>query len=271
MIAGCAPPPVKTMPLSEADRKFAQLCREELKYPVVVQKLSQTVWIYLPIEDDIFSFRATDDGPKMSSQATAGFTIQYLDVSFADGKFIVRYDINKVKVYEKDLGYKSNYSEKYQEKQRSLLTAIFRAYADVPTTDVPPFFVLAIADIKSGIETKTIFYFPDFKRAMSDQSFYEEFTRRTVSDDPKGKADIIGDREGRHLTIREVTWPEFLSKQIQYRIRVKYQYSSFKPGENAEQEITDIVAQVTQAYDFNNYSGIVFEDLNTGTKTEAGR
>lgn len=207
----------------------------------------------------------------MSTQATEAYAIQYLDVNFAGQKFLVQYDIGKIKKYTKDPGYTSTYSDKYQEKQRNLLTSVFRAYADVPTEQVPQFFVLVIADITKGLETKTIFHFGDFKRAMSDQSFYEEFTRRTVSDEPKGNTTIIGDSEGRHLEITEVTWPEFLSKQIQYRIRVKYQYSSFPPGPNTPQEIADIAAAVTGAYNFTEYSGIVLEDLNAGTKTAVGR
>ncbi len=270
-LAGCANPPAAAVSLSQADEKFAALCRDEMKYPVVIKRAPNTVWIYLPMEENIFDFKASPKGPKMSTQATEGFAIQYLDVNFAEEKFLVQYDINKIKKYTKDLGYASNYSGKYQEKQRNLLTTIFRAYADVPTEQVPPFFVLVIADITKGLETTTIFNFGDFKRAMSDQSFYEEFTRRTVSDEPKGNTNIIGDTDGRHLEITEVTWPEFLSKQIQYRIRMKYQYSSFPPGPNTPQEIADIAAAVTGAYNFTDYSVIVLEDLDAGTKTTVGR
>lgn len=263
--------PEQPVSLSQADEKFSALCRDELKYPVAVKRAPNTVWIYLPMEESIFDFKASDKGPQMSTQAAEGFAIQYLDVNFTDQKFLVQYDISKIKKYTKDPGYTSNYSDTYQEKQRNLLTAIFRAYADVATEQVPQFFVLVIADIAAGLEVKTVFNFGDFKRAMSDQSFYEEFTRRTVSDEPKGNSNIIGDMAGRHLAVTEVTWPEFLSKQILYRIRVKYQYSSFPPGPNTPQEIADIAAAVTGAYNFTGYSGIILEDLNAGTKTAVNR
>ena len=79
------------------------------------------------------------------------------------------------------------------------------------------------------------------------------------------------ERKGENLEIAEVTWPEFLSKQILYRIRVKYQYSSFPPGPDTPQEIADIASAVTEAYKFTDYSGVVLEDLNAGTKTAVDR
>jgi len=272
VIVGCSklsPPPVQT--LSEAEKKFNQICQEEYNFTPVVFRLTNTVWIYIPLEQNIFEFKVSDKGPSSSTQASKSFAINYLEGQFANGQFMIQYDIGAVKKYAKDPGYSTSYTEEFQKKQRGILTAVFRAYAELPTDKrspdmAPDFFVLVIADIKTGLETKTIFYFPDFKRAMTDQFFYEEFTRRTVSDDPIGQNHIIDDRNGAHLNPTEITLPEFLAKQIVFRIRYKFQRSDFPPDGDIREEITKIISETLANYNFRDSESIELEDLTTGEK-----
>lgn len=276
LITGCGQPVPPVTTVSAAHEKFLKICREEFTYPVVTREAGLptgqaggTFWIYLPLEEDIFDFKATAKGPQGSSRSVSTSSIQFLEVDFKNERFEIRYDISPGRKYDKDPGYTSGYTENFQRKQQNLLTAIFRAYGEVePPDKAPEFFVLVMADIRKGLETATLFHFPDFKRAMLDQSFYEEFIRRTVSEEPKGHAKIVGDRQGRHLKFAAVTWPEFLSKQIQYRIRLKYQYSSFPPGPDAREEILQIAREVLDLYGFKDFQSILLEDLGTGEMVE---
>lgn len=274
LAAGCSKlelPPITT--LSAAEKRFNHICQEEYNFTPVTFRLRNTVWIYIPLEKDIFAFKASDQGPSNSTEASKSFAINYLDGSFTDATFRVQYDIGPVKKYAKDPGYTTVYSDQFQERQRAILTAIFRAYGELPTDKrspdrAPDFFVLVIADIKTGLETKTIFYFPDFKRAMTDQFFYEEFTRRTVSDDPVGDTAIIGDTAGKHLRPKDIVMGEFLAKQIIFRIRYKFQRSDFPPEGNVNDELLGIIRETAKSYGFTDYRGSVLTNLLTGESQE---
>lgn len=275
LTAGCSklnsPPPVTT--LTEAEKKFNRICQEDYNFTPVVFRLTNTVWIYIPLEQNIFEFKVSDKGPSSSAEASKSFAINYLEGTFTDRMFDIHYDIGPVKKYAKDPGYSSAYSEEFQKRQRGILTAIYRSYSELPLDKrspdhAPDFFVVVIADIKTGLETQTLFYFPDFKRAMTDTFFYEEFTRRTVSEDPTGDAAILGDTAGRHLKPYEVTFPDFLAKQALFRIRYKFQRSDFPPQGNVNDTIAGVVTETVKNYEFTDYAGIKTEDLLRGESKE---
>ncbi len=255
--------------LSQAEEKFITICQEEYNFTPVVFRLPNTMWIYIPLAQNIFEFKASDKGPSSSAEASKSFAIHYLDGKFKDSQFVIQYDIGPVKKYAKDPGYSSSYTEEFQTKQRGILTAVYRAYGGLPADrespeKAPDFFVLVMADIKTGLETTTLFYFPDFRRAMSDNFFYEEFTRRTISEEPTGHTNILGDTTGRHLDPQEINFPEFLAKQIVFRIRYKFQRSDFPPEGQIADEIAAIVQETVGNYGFKDFDGVRLENLLSG-------
>lgn len=262
-VIGCSKTPAPPPPsLSEAHEKFLKLCQEEYDLAIVTQSPNNTIWIYLPLEENLFAFVANDKGPQLSRESSRTPAINFLDGQFEEGTFKIQFDISLSQKYAKSYGYTTGYSKSYSTKQRNILTALSRSYFEVEE-DAPDFVVLVIADITRGIETKMVFYFPDLKRAMVDSSFYEEYTRRLVVEDTTGHTDIIDDRTGRHLDFQEITWPIFLTKQILYRIRVKYQRSGFPPSDDTRKELLTIVARVVEAYDFTDFKSVELYDLES--------
>ena len=277
-----APAPTQSL----AQEAFVKICKEEFHYPVVVKTVGHTVWIYLPIEEDIFSLKANDEKPSESSQKKRAFSVEYLDGHFDDRTFRLEYDILPVTKPMKGYGYQNAASEKYSRKKNNILTAISRTYFDLgeepggPDSlnaehetgrqDVnkahaggekpPDFFVIVITDIVNGIETEEIFYLKDFKRYMSQEMPHEEYSKRYLSE-IKGDKSAIGDRAGNHLDYKEVTWPEFLIKQIIRRISFKYQTSDFQPTENTEMEIVRIVGEAVKAYSFEDFTAVQLHNL----------
>ncbi len=291
-----SPPPLKT--LTEAQQYLLKISKEEDNLDVKLFPLDNTVWIYIPFEKPLFDIKVSPDGPKTSRQSTTTLNINFLDAQFKDKTFYVQYDISKLKKYDQDFGYSSTYTEDYQKANRNILTAIFRAYSEVeklPDSDefvekvpgdidhpdytqnvshknlvhsyiktqkVPDFFVIVIADITKGMETQMIVHFEDLRRGMMDASFQEEYSKRAVIENPIGLTKIIGDKEGRHLDLQEMTWEEFLSNQIVYRIKYKYQRSSFPPSEDSKNEILNIIKETLGAYLFQNFQSVAIHDLN---------
>jgi len=189
------------------------------------------------------------------------------------------------------------YTDAFTKNRQALLTALARAYGDVeshegkagmyeriagdvdydgeeknlkhkklvqgyvPTAKVPDFYVIVLADIVTGLEVRTYIYLKDLLRGMTDLSFSEEYTRRLITDDPTGQTSIINDKTGRHLKTFDLTWPEFLTKQIVTRIKFKYAQSDFPPSDDTESEILKITAQTLNGYSFDEFSNVELTDL----------
>jgi len=277
-----------TMP--QAAQKFRGICKEELHINPVIKQIQDTLWIYVPIKKDLLELTASKNGPQNPKEAKTKMSVRFLEAAFRDKGFYIEYDIAKVKTYGRDYGYSSVYSDYYQNLHRGIFSAIQRSFfgvGEIPgdlkfkymqkemthnnlikayvKTDKPPkFIVIVIADIKTGIELESLFYFNDLKRAYSVAADISgaEYMKRYISD-LRGNINIKNDEEGKHLNYRQITMKEFLSKQIANRIRFKYERSEFPPSEDTRKELLNIVKTTVNAYKFSEFQTITLHDLNT--------
>ncbi len=260
----CGRPPQPALSSSEALSKFQAFCKAELKYPVITRLVGKTLWIYLPGKDPLTDMQATTPQQEQTTKTpTEKIALRFYDARFKNGDFIIEFDAGTHKIYSQDQGYKSIYTESFQKQQNNILTALQRTLFDAP--DAPEFVTLVITDVTRGIEVETITNFDDFKKAsiMPPALSQDEYTKRYLSA-MRGNRAAIGDMQGRHLSWAELTWPDFLSRQIKNRIRFKYQQSDFPPSDDAKKEIAQIARDTLQAYNFSDYEGVILEDLNTG-------
>jgi len=289
VLSSCAkigpPPPT---PLTAAEEQFSKICREEMKYDVHVTRAGQTVWVYIPLTNNIFDIKASAKNQAPKAAPLKSWSIQFLESKFQDKTFAVSFDIEFTKKYDKDNGIQNKYSEEYSKKQREVLTALTRAYFDVgrlpgdiifkdkdkqkthdnlvntylPPNRPPDFFVMVFADIKRGIAAKTVTYFPDMKMALANPPAIpsEEFTKRYIAE-IYGDPDLIGDKAGSHLKIEDIQLPDFLAKQIENRVKIKFTQSAFPPKDDAQTEIWTIVAETLRLYHFSDFQNIKLIDL----------
>jgi hypothetical protein len=80
-----------------------------------------------------------------------------------------------------------------------------------------------------------------------------------------GDEKFINNTNGGGLDFKEITWPEFIAKQITYRINFKYSRSDFPPVESDTKEILSIVNDTVSAYDFTDFDKVRLENLADGT------
>ena len=281
-------PPVVT--LEEAHQKFLKVCKEEYGLDVRLFPLKDTLWIYLPLEKPLFEVKAGEEGAGQAAQAVEGPAILFLDGKFEDKRFVLDYDIARSKSYPKKLGYESKISDDFQRAQRNLLQAIPRIYTQVEqipgevdftdqgrdmqrdrfikahlkTDKAPPFVVIVIADINKGIRFKALAHMKDLRQSLTNPYFLEEYNKRLIYFDTIGDQAIIGDVEGENLNPGPISLPEFLTEQILYRIKFKYQRSDFPPGDDTEEEILKIVNTVVHAYGFDDFNAVELNNLHTG-------
>lgn len=258
--------PETTLP--EAHQKFLRLCREEYKLDVVIKPLAHTVWIYVPLKENLMVISAAKTPPLKSNQPATKPAVRFIDASFKDGTFLVEYDIAAQKAYPNTPGYKFEYTQSYQKVNQRILTAVARSFFDAKkdgesaSSPALNFFVITIADITGGIEITNTFYLDDLKRYMAMESIpQEEYMQRNLFE-VKGNAASIGDIDGRHLDYREITMPEFLAKQMVQRVNFKYQQSSFPPSGDTRTEILQIAAHTLRYYDFTDFASLRLRDLS---------
>jgi len=301
ILSGCArQSPDKTITPGEAHQKLVRLCRDEYNLDIVTKEFEHTVWIYLALNKPFTRYIGTKAGPAKSPEARDKWGIKYIDGKFEDGTFRVAYDIRKDPSYQNDRGIGAANTDEFTATQGHLLSAIHHAYADVeklPDSDryaevipgnarvpgpkedtarqrlarpdvreetTPDFFVVVIADIVNGIETRMYLHLQDLRRAFVDQGFGEEYVRRVVTDQ-LGDDRIIGDTGGDHLDAHDLTWPDFLAKQIVYRATLKYTYSALPPLEDPQKQLALIAAETIQAYGFNDFDSVALTDLGANT------
>ncbi len=299
MVSCAQQPSEEARPPTKSLQKLIDLCKNDYNLDIVTKAYDNTLWIYLPLDKSFLNIAVSENGPTKSSISDEKPGISFLDGEFLDGAFQIRYDIGPKKSYIDDKGITSKFSQEYSKKQRFLLGAINRAYSEIEkepdsnryvekiegdrdfldkkrdatrdrflrsyikTATVPDFIVIVIADIEKGIELRMYLYLQDFRRGNRDQGFGEEYVKRAVTEQPIGHTAIIGDKTGSHLETYDLSWAEFLTKQMLYRINFKYTQSKFPPYPDALQQLTEIAAETVQGYDFNDFESIQFIDLNT--------
>ncbi len=256
-LTGCSkksPPPPTS---SEAHQKLIKICKEEFKENITLKDVGKTLWIYFPMKENMFEIKASRPSEEENKDPKTKQVVRFIDGSFKDESFHIKYDIISNKIYSKSYGYASSYSEIYQRKQRQIFDAFSRAYLEA--NPGPEFIVFVIADITNGVESENILYFKDLKESLTVSP--EEYLKRVVSD-LRGSLDIINDTTGTHLKYLEITMPNFLAKQIINRINFKYQRSSFPPENDPVTEIKSILSETFQAYEFRDYQSVELEDLD---------
>jgi len=258
-------------PLAHTDpvKNLIRICDEEHNFGITVTPYDHTIWIYLPLEEGFLKMKADPKGFSNSQESSVTATIKFLNGKYGNNDFYLTYDIAPSKAYAKSYGYSSEFSDEYRTKQRHILSAITRSFNEA--NDPPDFFVIIIADIIAGMESRTILHFLDLKRAYVDQSFHEEYAKRIISEQPVGNVARVGDRTGASIDMSDMTWPQFLSKQMVFRINFKYQRSTFPPSNDTRMELLTIAANTVSAYDFEDFTSIRLQDLNADTIFETAR
>ena len=294
----------KELPITSAQQKLINICKNDYQLNIITKSYADTLWIYLPVHKSFIQIKATQDGPKNERDSKEKQTIHFLDGQFEDNMFKIQYDISSILSYKKSFGYSSTTTKEYQKNQRNILTAINRAYASVgksisseenkkniiknitdqsteknpnnvinprikKTKNPPDFFVIVLADTLSGIKTTTYIAYTDLKRVMQDPYFQEEYIKRAVTEQPIGNKDIIDDETGTNLESYNLTWGEFLIKQMLHRINFKYTQSAFPPSEKPYLEILNIADTTTSTYGFNDFTGLQLENLRIEDKTKS--
>lgn len=293
---GCGEkPPTHRATQSQAEKKFLKICREDNKLPVKLFNADNTVWIYLPMEEELIDYHGTrkNDETRPKKQ----FMISTFEGDYKETEYRFLIDITDGIKTSKDPGYKSDATEAFIKNRLTIYGALEafleinelpgdRQFVDkardekrqdmlenyIPKTKSPEFIAIVIANTKKGIAYKTVLNLNDYKNYRSETLTSDEYNLREISE-LYGDQALINDKEGTSLEIKPIAWPWFLIEQIKNRVNFKFLRSDFPPGPNQDIiiEIASIIADTFRFYEYADYSGVLIKDLRDKTSYNFNR
>jgi len=96
-----------------------------------------------------------------------------------------------------------------------------------------------------------------------------EFQHRLIQDSIISPL-VIGDRTGRHLAYRDLTMEEFITKQIEYRISLKFQKPEVEQNVDIDSEISKIVTETLKMYEAFDVEEVVLKNINLNKNVTLG-
>lgn len=258
LILGCSSSTTPTYVQEDIVNAIQDIANKEYKMDVKARLVGQTLWIYLPVED-LFT-----KSPKPEKYFER-FSIDRNKESFKDGTLKLDYLIQPIPEEAKYQEYKYNKDvvEKMNNVWKILRRVIFSM--DHSKTGQPKFFCLVTADIKNGFEIKELFYQLDLKKVSYEFISWGEYQHRAIQD-TNISLEIIGDKEGRHLKYEDITMDDFITRQIQHRIKLKFQKPEVDKNADIDKEVIKAIVSTVRVYGFKDFEGVELNNILTKKK-----
>lgn len=257
LVGGCTYSANPTFKKEEVAKAIQEICKKEYQLDVKATLTGQTLWVYLPLEIDIF--KKADKPEKVIER----FTVEQNKADFLNGLIKLDYSIKPIQ--EKTISQEYKPNKDFLEKNRNVWVVMSRVLFSMErlkNDEELQFLCLITADIKNGAEIVEVVYQPDLKKISYRLISQGEYQHREIYDmvvDPL----IAGDKEGRHLNFRNIALKEFIVGQIQNRIKLKFQKPEVKADADIDQEITKIIVFVVRTYNFKDFSAAELNNLLT--------
>ncbi|MFH0754459.1 MAG: hypothetical protein V2A70_07830 [Candidatus Omnitrophota bacterium] len=253
---------------SEAEKKLASFCLKEGNLTVLTQRVGQTLWIYVPVNEPIFDVKASGER-KDPSRKIMPLSLLSLQSEFSQKYFKFNFDIVPDVLSGEPVSYGSAYNESYTKKRQLIYQGMQESFFNAKGTDkepIPTFFVILVTDTTKGVATKSIIYLRDLRQFMTEAIPPDEYYMRELNE-IIGKEGLINDTKGRNVPYADITWTYFLTEQIKNRIKFKFTSSDFPPETEPLKEIATLAANTLRFYPFTDYAGIVLYDVRNKKET----
>jgi len=259
---------------SESQDDLAQLFlksfRGTLKYDVPLYSnarlIDSTLWLYIAAEKEILTIEKLPEKPDEAKKEPETTFLQIKGESSGDFKFYFNiYKIPKP-ITEKTEPSASGITENFTDIAQEVTNKIYSSMADLlfsSNSKNLKFFVVCIADIKKGIEMKTIINRSDLEKYVVNIIPVEEFHNRTIIK-VKGDKKIVNDKTGKHLDYKDISLADFISElSVQ---QVKQEFSKFKEEEKDSQKTQELILKtlykLSKIYEFNDFPAVETQDAS---------
>lgn len=224
-----------------------------------VKLVGETIWIYMPVED---IFKKADQPEKYFEK----FDIEQNNSEFEDSTLNINYAIKPIPESEKMQEFK--YNKEVAEKMNDVLSVTRRVLFSTERvkTVEPKFISFVTADIKNGIEVREICYYLDLKKVSYNFISLNEYQHRIIQE-AVFSPEVIGDKYGTYLDYSDITMQDFISRQIQHRIKLKFQKPEVDKNADIDKEIIKIIAYTIKIYGIKDFKEVKINNLLTNKTT----
>jgi hypothetical protein len=252
---GCTTSTIPTYSKSSIEKSLKNVLKDEYKLDVVPKLVGQTLWIYLPLEE---MFEKAEKPEKYTER----FQIQENDGNVKVNQLHITYLVKPVPEKKKTQEYKI--SKASVDKINNVWVALRRIIfsMDRKNRGEIKFYCLVAADIKNGFEINELLYYEDLIKVSYRFISVTEYQHR-VSYNTTISFKIIGDKQGKHLNPRDITWKEFIVTQIKHRISLKFGKPEVEQSSDIDKEISKIVADTLMIYGAKGINTIELNNLYT--------
>lgn len=259
----CNPNTSPTYTTENIVESLTTICKKEFSIRIVVNLAKQTLYVYLPLEEEIF---IESDKPQEYLKL---FEVTSIESSFHDDTISFGYNIKAIPEAKEAQNKKINplVSKKMQQVFSALRRVLFSLKH---SEDGPKFFIIATADIKNGVEILETTYIDDFRKVLYGMLSWTEYQHRSLQD-IKISLEAIGDLEGKHLEFRDVDFSEFLVEQIKQRLRIKFNRPEVEKGADIDREVLKSIKNVLEIYNFKEVNLLELNNLVTNNKVYLSR
>lgn len=263
LVCGCAIPSEPTYSLGNLADSLVKMAQEEYGLPLVSALVGQSLWIYLPLEEELF---VDADKPQ---EYTQKFDLKFVEGNLENSILSFNYDIREIPETKDSQNKKFN--PKAAEKINKVLRCVRRVIFSLKRYRYEPKFFITIAtDTKNGIELIDINYVDDLKKALYEMISWVEYQHRTIEDIRISDA-AIGDTKGKHLEIYDIDFRAFIIEQIKQRIRYKFSRSELKKGADIDKEVLKSAKNVLEIYKFNDFLSLNLKNMATDRMVSLSR
>jgi hypothetical protein len=255
LICGCSSSTSPTFLKEDIPEAIVDIARKEYKINLKAKLAGETIWIYYPVEK---IFEKADKPEKYFEK----FLIKDNNSDFRHGDLKISYLIKAIPETEKSQELK--YNKDTLEKMNDILSITRRVLfsSDRMKKAEPKFISIIIADTKTGIELRELSYYLDLKKVSYNYISLGEYQHRTIQD-INLRPEAIGDEEGAYINYRDIAMNDFISQQIQHRIRLKFQKPEVDKHADIDKEVIKVTAATLKAYGIKDFNTV--ELVNRGT------
>jgi hypothetical protein len=266
LVFGCSSSTAPTYLREDITQAIEDTSQKEYRIEIKAKLVGDTLWIYIPAED-IFTPLDKNDKP---TKYLERFAIEQNIESLENGVFKLDYNIKNVPEQEKFQQIKTN--EAVFKKINGVLMVLRRVLFSTERVKYaePVFFCIVAADIKNGFEMRQLSYYLDLKKVSYGLIGVEEYQHRMIQDiniEPKA----VGDKEGLYIEYKDIALGDFITAQIQQRIKLKFSKPEVDKNADIDKEIMKIVAYTIKIYGFKDFDAVELSNLLTNNKTSLNR
>ena len=255
LLCGCTSSTSPSFQKKNISSSIRRICKDEYKLDVKARLIGKTLWVYIPLENIVTKAEKPE-------KFIERFQVTENKATLTDSQLSIEYLVKSIP--EKEQMQSVTIDKSAGEKMYQVRNVIRRVLFSMQKSngEEPLFICMITADTKYGFAIKELSYFQDLKKISYSLMSVTEYQHRVIQDTIISQ-DFIENKTGRGIDYKNITMKDFITGQIEYRIKLKFQKPEVDYKADTDKEVLKIASYTVKAYDFKDFSELEFRNLLT--------